>query len=166
MLALSTHMHFKRFFHLFIWEREGERERERHTEGEEKQTPHWAGSLMLAQSQDPEIMTWAKGRYLTDWATEVSLSLFFLKIYLLIWESERESEHKWGEGQRERNRILKQILQTSMRKEPLTWGSIPGSWDHDLSQRQILNWLSHPGAPKHPLLYAANPFRKKMTMIH
>ena len=27
----------------------------------------------------------------------------------------------------------------------LMLGLIPGSWDHDLSQRQILNWLSHPG---------------------
>ena len=27
------------------------------------------------------------------------------------------------------------------------WGLIPGPWDHDLSQRQRLNQLSHPGAP-------------------
>ena len=27
------------------------------------------------------------------------------------------------------------------------WGSIPGPWDRDLSQRQMLNWLSHPGTP-------------------
>ena len=26
-------------------------------------------------------------------------------------------------------------------------GSIPGPWDHDLSRRQKLNPLSHPGAP-------------------
>ena len=26
-------------------------------------------------------------------------------------------------------------------------GSIPGPWDRDLSQRQMLNQLSHPGAP-------------------
>ena len=25
------------------------------------------------------------------------------------------------------------------------WDSIPGPWDHDLSQRQMLNQLSHPG---------------------
>ena len=29
----------------------------------------------------------------------------------------------------------------------LIWGSIPRLWDHDLSQRQTLNWLSHPGTP-------------------
>ena len=27
------------------------------------------------------------------------------------------------------------------------WGPFPGPWDHDLSQRQVLNHLSHPGAP-------------------
>ena len=26
-------------------------------------------------------------------------------------------------------------------------GLIPGSWDHDLSRRQTLNPLSHPGTP-------------------
>ena len=26
------------------------------------------------------------------------------------------------------------------------WDSIPGPWDHDLSQRQMLNRLSRPGA--------------------
>ena len=26
--------------------------------------------------------------------------------------------------------------------------SIPGPWDHDLSQRQMLNQLIHPGAPR------------------
>ena len=29
----------------------------------------------------------------------------------------------------------------------LTWGSIPGPWGHDLSRRQTLTRLSHPGAP-------------------
>ena len=28
-----------------------------------------------------------------------------------------------------------------------TFGSIPGLWDHDLSWRQMLNQLSHPGSP-------------------
>ena len=28
------------------------------------------------------------------------------------------------------------------------WDSIPGPWDHDLSQRQMLNQLSHPGTPR------------------
>ena len=28
------------------------------------------------------------------------------------------------------------------------WGLIPGPRDHDLSWRQMLNWLNHPGIPK------------------
>ena len=35
-----------------------------------------------------------------------------------------------------------------------TWGSIPGPWDHDLSQRQMLNRLSHPGTPRLSFLYS------------
>ena len=27
------------------------------------------------------------------------------------------------------------------------WGSIPAPWEHDLSRRQMLNRLSHPGSP-------------------
>ena len=28
------------------------------------------------------------------------------------------------------------------------WGLIPGPWDHDLSPRQTLDRLSHPGTPR------------------
>ena len=35
-------------------------------EEEEKQTPHSGGAWCEAQSQDPGIMTWAKGRRLTN----------------------------------------------------------------------------------------------------
>ena len=28
------------------------------------------------------------------------------------------------------------------------WGSIPELWDHELSRRQILGPLNHPGAPR------------------
>ena len=49
---------------------EGERQREK-----EKQTPHWAESLTQVPSQDPEIMTWAEGRCLTNWATQMPLQI-------------------------------------------------------------------------------------------
>jgi len=39
--------------------REGQKERD-------KQTPRWVWTW----SQDPEVMTWAEGRRLTDWATQ------------------------------------------------------------------------------------------------
>jgi len=49
-----------------------------------------------------------------------------------------------GGGEREK--------QASRRVESPIRGSIPGTRDHDQSQRQTLNQLSHPGAPKNPLL--------------
>jgi len=65
---------FNRFLKIFLKilfilrEREGESEHER-GEGQterEKRTPHRAGSLMWGSSQDPEIMTRADSRRLTD----------------------------------------------------------------------------------------------------
>ena len=54
-----------------------------------------------------------------------------------------------GEGQREREK------QTPHWAGSLMQGLITGPWDHDLSQRQTLNWLSHPGAP-------GNPFKPRL----
>ena len=51
-----------------------------------------------------------------------SFSFFFLRFYLFIWESAHA--RAWSP----------------------TWGSIPGPWDHDVSRRQTLHQLSHPGA--------------------
>jgi len=39
-----------------------------------------------------------------------------------------------------------------------TWGLIPGPGDHDLSQRQTLNCLSHPGALIESFLNRMNKF--------
>lgn len=70
--------------------------------------------------------------------------LFIRFIYLLLRERERasssESMHEQvGEGQREK--------QTPCLAGSWICGSSPGPQDHDLSGRQTLNWLSHPGAP-------------------
>ena len=56
---------------------------EQQAEGEEKQTPHRAEpdsgwGVGMAQSQDPGIMTWAKGRCLTNWATQAPNKGIFL----------------------------------------------------------------------------------------
>ena len=56
---------------------------------------------------------------------------------LFIWEGERKRESEGAKGEGEADSLLS--------KEP-SWGSILGPWDHDLSQKQTLNWLSHPGA--------------------
>ena len=70
---------------------------------------------------------------------------YFICIILthFIYLTERGGEHSMGSTrQREREK------QAPCRaRSPMMWGSIPGPWDHDLSQRQMLNQLNHPGAP-------------------
>ena len=68
--------------------------------------------------------------------------LFFFKI-LFIWEREREKMHKRGGGAEEDREA--DVL---FSREP-QGGSVPGPRDHDLSQRQKLNRLSHPRYPSH-----------------
>ena len=71
---------FKKIFYLFIWKSEREhnwgcgrvRRRER-----EADSP-LSTALLEAQSQDPEIMTWAEARHLTEWATQTALILVFM----------------------------------------------------------------------------------------
>ena len=53
--------------------------------------------------------------------------------------------HKQREQQAEREREQ----QTPRRARSLMWDSILGARDHDLSRRQMLNRLNHPGALKH-----------------
>jgi len=66
--------------------------------------------------------------------------LFLLKIlFIYLTESEQAREHKQGERQREK--------QTPRRAGNPTRDPIPGPRDHDPSQRQTPNQLSHPGAP-------------------
>ena len=64
-----------------------------------------------------------------------------LKYSLKIFLFESEREHKQEERQREREREK----QTPHRAGSLIRGWIPGPLDHDLSQRQTFNQLSHPG---------------------
>ena len=61
---------------LFIWQMEwaqteGEAEREGEAEGGEKQASAEREAWYGGRSQDPRIVTWAKGRCLTDWAAQV-----------------------------------------------------------------------------------------------
>ena len=46
--------------------------------------------------------------------------------------------------------------------------SIPGPWDHDLSWRQTLNWLSHSGTPSVNIFSIARLFRwvKQYSGLH
>ena len=76
------------------------------------------------------ILTFLQGKY----------PHFFKRLYL----REREKEHKQGAGA-ERGRSKLPTEQRTQQRGAL----IPGPWNHDLSQRQTLNRLSHPGAPAH-----------------
>jgi len=61
------------------------------------------------------------------------------------WARESEREHKQWELQAEGEAGSLQS------KEPDA-GLDPGLWDHDPSQRQTFNQLSHPGVPNLPTL--------------
>ena len=71
---------------IYFWKRE--RERESRGEAERGDTESEAGSRLWAVSTEPDtgpkptncdIMTWAKARRLTDWATQAPLQYYFSK---------------------------------------------------------------------------------------
>ena len=71
--------------------------------------------------------------------------------FLFIWE---KREQAWAEG-RGRGK--------GSRAGTWTGGLIPGPWDHDLSQRQMVNWLSYQGAPH--LLYFKHFINKNINFL-
>ena len=82
---------------------------------------------------------------------------FFFKDF--IWKRETKSTS--------RGRVRGEV--TPHWAGSLTQGSIPGCQDHDLSQRQTLNQLSHPGAPKLMFKHMQTSFQKiifKMKHTH
>ena len=56
---------------------------------------------------------------------------------------DRESQNTGRQSSRQRQRE-----ESPRQAESLMRGSIPGLWDHDVNQSQMLNQLSHLGAPK------------------
>ena len=74
--------------------------------------------------------------------THHSSRVILLKIFKNSFEREREREQEHEQGEvRGRGRSKLPTEQGTQ-----CWGSIPGPWDRDLSQKQTLHWLSHPGA--------------------
>ena len=65
------------------------------------------------------------------------LLAFVFRFYLFIWKKESTSQR---ERPSERDKLSPHWAGRPM------WGPIPGSWHHNPSWRQMLNWLSHPGA--------------------
>ena len=93
----------------FIWERETEivTEIERAWVGEEREK-----QACGAESQDPKIMTWAKGRCLTDWAPLPHTLSFCL------WQKEKSTSRLRGAWVAQSAKCL-----------PLAQVMILGSWD-------------------------------------
>ena len=62
---------------------------------------------------------------------------------------EKETESKQGRGDRERGgqRIWSRPQALSCQHRAWWEAQTHKMWDHDLSQSQMLNWLSHPGVP-------------------
>ena len=73
----------------------------------------------------------------------MKIYLFILRFYLFIRESGQERASTGRQNGRQRQREKQAPGQERNQMRDL----IPGRWDHDLSQRQLLNQLSHPGVP-------------------
>ena len=69
--------------------------------------------------------------------------LFFLRFLFIYLRRVSEREHSWGGGKRSRGKRRSRLHWAGSQ----TQGSVPGPWDRDLSSRQVLNRLSHPGTP-------------------
>ena len=69
-------------------------------------------------------------------------SFLFKKDFTYLREKERECERN-----HEQRGKAETEGEAGCWAGSLMWGWTPGPWDHDLSQGQALNRLSHPGAP-------------------
>ena len=102
------------------------------------------------------VTAWVSGtvnencQYLQDiwkhmnWKKETLIIINFFKIvfiYLRERETLKEREHEQGRGAEGEGQAGSHWAGSP------TWDLIPGLWGHDLSQSQMLNWLSHPGPP-------------------
>ena len=88
--------------------------------------------------------------FLHKYCKDVILFLFFKDLFIL----EREKAWERGERGSEREGERGSQAHSLLNSEP-TWGLIPGPLEHDLSGNQesslMLDWLSHPGAPRYYL---------------
>ena len=105
--------------------------------------------------------------YLSSQTSVAFVFLNFLKDFIYLREREREWEHiqvgGGAEGEGETG--------SSLSRKPNEWVSIPRSQDHDLSWRQMLKQLSHPGAPvffifSMTLIFLCNLYPECGTQTH
>ena len=99
-----------------------------------------AGSLMWGLIPDPQYHD-LRQRQTLNQLSHPGVPLFFLRIFIWDWVKERKNRWAGWTGEQEEKH-------TPHWAGNLMWDSISGPWDHDLSKRERLNWLSHPGAPK------------------
>ena len=87
--------------------------------------------------------------------------LFLFLIFLMFIYS---GERAWpGEGHSEREtENPKKALNCQCKAQQGAWTQEP--WDHDLSRSWMLNWLSHPGAPRYFHLKPVLIFRKASSV--
>ena len=68
---------------------------------------------------------------------------------MFIFEREGETEHKWERGsERGRHRITSRLQALSCQHRARRGARTHRPRDHDLSRSQMLNLLSHSGAPR------------------
>ena len=98
-------------------------------------------------SEIPRLFIWA------CWPNRAwpLVSFFFLlNVYIVLREREREREREQGRGrERGKHRIWSRLQAPSRqcRAQCRAGAWTHELWDHDLNRSQVLNWLSHPGAP-------------------
>ena len=71
----------------------------------------------------------------------------FFNVYLFLREREGGRRDRRMGRERGRHRIWSNLQALSWRHRPHRGAQTHKLWDHDLSQSQALNWLSHPGTP-------------------
>ena len=93
-------------------------------------------------------------------------NLIFLRRILFDWQRERERacSHVHAQVGRLAGRRRGRGRLPCWMGSP-TWVLIPGPWDHYLSQRQMLNWLSHPGSPNLNFLKTEMSFPSDLSQL-
>ena len=108
---------------------------------------HVFSSQLVAPTQVPTASHPTPGLCWRKYQVSYHLSPNIQHIFLLkkktthfihLWERERTQVEGGAEAEGEADPLW---------AGSLTWGSIPGPSDHDLSWRQMLNWPSHPDTP-------------------
>ena len=92
---------------------------------------------------------WIPGLIMRLWKSTYFL-LFKKKFFsVYFWDREKQTEHEWGrDRERRKHRIRSRLQALCCQHRAWREARTHKPWDHDLSQSQSLNWLSHPGAPE------------------